>query len=354
MHPPRVTRPAYALPRRPPATTSLALAALLSASVATCRLRTADATPPATGAARTGAPTVVVRFPMASTRPADARRDMRADTAPALGGLRARLQRGDRRVPATQVDEWILRFATDPGLRASVEAGLGRMARYEPFVRNALRRQGLPEELLHLVMIESRFTETAVSSAGATGMWQFMAATGRMYGLEVSEYVDERRDPVRSTQAAARHLVDLHERFGSWHLALAAYNAGAGRVDRALRRAGRVPVRGDERIFWQVRHALPAETRQYVPMVLAAAAIAAAPESYGFHVRPEPALTFTAVWIPGGVSLESVARDHRVPAEHVRALNPHLVRGTTPPGRPWPVRLPAAPDPHPETKQARR
>jgi membrane-bound lytic murein transglycosylase D len=256
-----------------------------------------------------------------------------------VAALRARASRGGAGVPAAEVDRWILRWVTEPERRRELEDGLGRMARYEPLVRESLRRHGQPEELLYLAVVESQFRVGAVSHAGATGMWQFMAGTGRLYDLEVSEYVDERRDPVRSTEAAVRHLADLHREFGSWHLALAAYNAGAARVDRALRRhaGGR---RGDELLYWRIRPHLPRETRTYVPLYLAAAEIARSPEAFGLRPRRQPPLVFAEVWVPGGVALDAVAREHGVPAATLRELNPHLIRGTTPPGRRWPVRVP--------------
>jgi membrane-bound lytic murein transglycosylase D len=237
------------------------------------------------------------------------------------------------------VDRWILRIAAEAPYREGFEDGLGRMSQYEPLIRETLRRHGLPEDLLYLPMIESEFRETAVSPAGATGMWQFMSATARLYGLEVSEYVDERRDPVRSTRAAAAHLRDLHEEFGSWHLALAAYNAGSGRVGRALRgQAAWRPT--DERLYWEVRSTLPRETQGYVPRYLAATEIARRPHAFRFNPRPYPVLAYSEVWTPGGVPLDSVARALGVPTAYVRHLNPHLVHGTTPPGRRWPVRVP--------------
>jgi len=266
-----------------------------------------------------------------------------------LAAVRARAQGADPRAPAAEVDRWILRLATEPRFREGFEDALGRMTRYEPLIRQTLGRHGLPEELLYLVMVESEFREGAVSHAGATGMWQFMAGTGRRYDLEVSYYVDERRDPVRSTVAAARHLRDLHTEFGSWHLALAAYNAGSGRVGRALARhaPGR---RGEEVLYWQIRPHLPRETQRYVPLYLAAAQIARRPRAFGFDPRPHPALEFDQVWVAGGVTLDSVARAVRAAPGSVQRLNPHLVRGTTPPGRRWPVRIPPRPNPsvHPE------
>lgn len=228
--------------------------------------------------------------------------------------------------------------------RANFEAALGRMSVYGPFIRATLRDQGVPQDLLYLPVIESAYRPGAVSRAGATGMWQFMRATGAMYGLEVSAYVDERRDPVRSTQAAVRHLHDLYREFGSWHLALAAYNAGSPRVRRALRRhaEGRT---GDERLYWRIRPHLASETRAYVPLFLAAAEIGRRPVDYGLHPAATTPLNFREVWYPGGTRLAHVAHALGLSADQVIALNPHLVRGMTPPGRAWPVRVPPPPTP---------
>jgi soluble lytic murein transglycosylase-like protein len=256
-----------------------------------------------------------------------------------LAAIRERVARGDPKVPAVEVDRWILRLATDPDMRSWLEDGLTRMGRYAPLIRESLHRNGQPEDLLFLVVIESQFRPAAVSPAGATGMWQFMTGTGRLYDLEVSTYVDERRDPIRSTEAAVRHLRDLHAEFRSWHLALAAYNAGSGRIGRAIRlhAAGR---RGEETLYWQVRPHLPRETQRYVPLYLAAAEIARDPEAFGFRPRHVEPLRFTETWVDGGVPLEDLARQAGVTVEALRELNPHLIRGMTPPGRRWPVRVP--------------
>lgn len=262
------------------------------------------------------------------------------DASSVLAALRGRVAAADHRVPAAEVERWMLRLATEERRREGLEAGLARMGRFEPLVREALRAEGLPEELIYLPLVESAFKERAVSHAGAAGLWQFMAPTARHYGLEVSEWVDERRDPVRSTGAAARHLRDLHRQFGAWHLALAAYNAGGPRVDRALRRYAR-GERGDERLYWQVRAHLPRETRTYVPLFLATAELARNPAHFGLTPDRDAPLVYREVRVPGSVSLETVSRAHRVPVEDVRRLNPHLVRGSTPPGRSWAVRLPA-------------
>ncbi|HEX6037790.1 lytic transglycosylase domain-containing protein [Longimicrobium sp.] len=259
-----------------------------------------------------------------------------------LAAVRARAAQANPAVPAAEVDRWILHFVGNPERRRSLEDALGRMARFEPLVRDALRRHGVPADLMYLPLIESEFVETAVSHAGAAGMWQFMPGTARLNGLEVSAYVDERKDPVRATDAAVRHLADLYRQFGSWHLSLAAYNAGPVRVENALRRHA-AGARGDERLYWSIRPRLPSETRNYVPLFLAATEIARAPRGFGLQPRPAAALAFAEVWVPGGTPLDVVAREHGVSGAALRQLNPHLVRGMTPPGRCWPVRVPPRP-----------
>ncbi len=218
---------------------------------------------------------------------------------------------------------------------------LERLGRYGPYIRAQLRARGMPEDLVYLAMIESGFSPVARSHASAVGIWQFIAETGRRYGLRIDGYVDERRDPIRSTEAALDYLQDLYKRFGSWYLAAAAYNTGEGRVERVLRRyaGGR---RGDDALFWKIDQYLPRETRDYVPLMLAAAHIGKEPERYGFrNLNYQAPLRFDAVAVPGGTSLEVVARAAQVDGRSIRDLNPQYLRGVTPPGRTATVRLPA-------------
>jgi membrane-bound lytic murein transglycosylase D len=217
---------------------------------------------------------------------------------------------------------------------------LEREGRYGAFIRSALRERGMPEDLFYLAMIESGLSNRAVSHASAVGLWQFIAETGRRYGLEVSTYVDERRDPVKSTEAALDYLTYLHNRFGSWYLAAAGYNSGENRVDRILRqRAG--GQRGDDALYWRIASHLPRETRDYVPLMLAAGHIGKDPNAYGFYgIEHQAPLAFDRVEIGGGISLAVVAEAAGVDASMVRELNPHLIRGVTPPGRSWEVRVP--------------
>jgi membrane-bound lytic murein transglycosylase D len=217
---------------------------------------------------------------------------------------------------------------------------LEREGRYGAFIRSALRERGMPEDLFYLAMIESGLSNRAVSHASAVGLWQFIAETGRRYGLEVSTYVDERRDPVKSTEAALDYLTYLYNRFGSWYLAAAGYNSGENRVDRILRqRAG--GQRGDDALYWRIASHLPRETRDYVPLMLAAGHIGKDPNAYGFYgIEHQAPLAFDRVEIGGGISLAVVAEAAGVDASMVRELNPHLIRGVTPPGRSWEVRVP--------------
>ncbi|HUG41242.1 MAG TPA: LysM peptidoglycan-binding domain-containing protein [Longimicrobiales bacterium] len=217
---------------------------------------------------------------------------------------------------------------------------LEREGKYGELIRTRLRERGMPEDLLYLVMIESGLSPKAYSHAHAAGLWQFISETGRRYGLEVSPYVDERRDPLAATDAALDYLTDLYGRFGSWYLAAAGYNSGENRVERILRqRVG--GQKGSDGLFWMIDEHLPRETRDYVPLMLAAAYIGKEPAKYGFDgLELQEPLAFEQVEVPGGVSLRTVAKAGSLDAGAVEDLNPHLLRGITPPGRSWKVRIP--------------
>jgi membrane-bound lytic murein transglycosylase D len=210
-------------------------------------------------------------------------------------------------------------------------------------IRERLRNKGLPEDLVYLTLIESGLSNTAVSRARAVGMWQFMAATGRAYGLEIDPWVDERRDPFRATDAAVNHLADLVERLGSVYLAAAAYNAGAGRVERGLRRLpGDVDSLTDH-VFFQLsnRRYLRRETRDYVPKLIAAALIAKQPARYGFSdIAPLAPLVFDEVLVADATGLDVLAGLADTTVAALIELNPQFVRGITPPGREALVRVP--------------
>lgn len=218
---------------------------------------------------------------------------------------------------------------------------LKRSGRYEGMIRSKLRERGMPEDLLYLSMIESGFNPNARSKAQAVGLWQFIADTGRRYGLRVDGYVDERRDPVKSTDAALSYLSDLHGQFGSWYLAAAAYNSGEGRVSRVMRRV-KGKERGEEADFWTIRSHLPSETREYVPLMVAAAVVAKEPGRYGLgHVERWSPLETEQVEVPAGTRLAVVAEAVGVSNAEMRKLNPHLLKAMTPPGsKPYSVHIP--------------
>lgn len=219
---------------------------------------------------------------------------------------------------------------------------LGRMGRYEGMVRETFRSYGLPEDMVYLALIESGFSNTAVSRARAVGMWQFMSYSARPYGLRVDNWVDERRDPYRATDAAARHLVDLNQRFGSWYLAAAAYNGGAGRVSRGIRRLGTAETASDETFFalYDQRY-IRRETRDYVPKLIAAAIIAKEPSRFGFDEIPylQP-LTFDEITVTAATGLDVIAGLADTASSVIVELNPAYYRGATPPGESATVRVP--------------
>jgi membrane-bound lytic murein transglycosylase D len=221
---------------------------------------------------------------------------------------------------------------------------ISRSGRYLPMIQRVFRARGLPEELAYTAMIESGFSPRAVSRVGAKGMWQFMEATGRRYGLIIDRWVDERLDPVKSTMAAAEYLGDLYGMFGHWFLAQAGYNAGEARVGRAIQRA-----RTSD--FWaltQTRH-LPDETKLFVPQILAAAVITRAPTQYGFDVTLEAPLAYDEVTIRRPLDLDTIGELGGVSVDAIRDLNPALLARITPPFGSYTLRLPPGAGPRFET-----
>ncbi|HEU4954978.1 MAG TPA: transglycosylase SLT domain-containing protein [Gemmatimonadales bacterium] len=225
---------------------------------------------------------------------------------------------------------------------------LERGARYEPMIRERLAAEGLPGDLFYLAMIESGWSSEAVSRSYAVGMWQFMRGTGRGYGLRVDTWVDERRDPVKATDAAARHLRDLRERFGSLYLAAAAYNAGAGTVSRGLVRLEpaeemeEAEEAGDAAFFRLAEtKLLRHETRDYVPKLIAAAIIAKQPARYGIATSPVQPFAYDSLVVPDATGLDVVARLAGVSLGEITDLNPQYLRLATPPGTESVIRLPA-------------
>jgi membrane-bound lytic murein transglycosylase D len=232
------------------------------------------------------------------------------------------------------VERWLKYFQTDG--RKNFAIYLSRAGRYEPMMRAVFRDAGLPEDLVYLSLIESGFSPRAYSRARAVGLWQFISSTGRLYDLQVSYWVDERRDPIKATKAAAAHLGDLYEEFGSWYLAAAAYNGGPNRVRRGVRRTG-----SDD--FWTLsrRRYLRRETRNYVPKLIAAALIAKQPEHYSFFdIEEAEPMAYEVVQVPDATSLEVIAEAAGVSVSEVAALNPQILRGVTPPGQRYSLRVP--------------
>jgi len=211
-----------------------------------------------------------------------------------------------------------------------VERWLRRVQVYGPMIDHIFAEVGVPPELKYLAMIESGLNPQARSWAGAEGMWQFMASTGQRYGLTINAWVDERQDPEKATRAAARHLKDLYQEFENWHLAMAAYNCGAGCVRRARRRAD-----AEDPSFWDAYDYLPRETRGYIPMFIAASRIMQDPAGFGFEAAP-PTSTFSydLVSVPGSMlSINTIATLAGADPNTIRSLNPELRRGRIPPSK---------------------
>ncbi len=224
-------------------------------------------------------------------------------------------------------------FSTD--LRDSIQTSLLRSGKYRKLIDGVLEEMDLPKGLAYLPVIESAYLPNLTSRAGAYGIWQFMPDTAREYGLRVDWWVDERADPERSTRAAASFLKNLYRQFNDWSLALAAYNAGPGRVRRALEATGATT-------FWELleQSAVPKETRGYVPTFYATLLIASDPQTYGFTLGAVEDVPVRRVDVEGPVSLRYLAQVANVPEATLRDLNPALRRGILPPGRAW-VRVPA-------------
>jgi membrane-bound lytic murein transglycosylase D len=222
----------------------------------------------------------------------------------------------------SRVDKWIGYF-TGKG-KTEMSKWLARSGRYRPMIQSILSEEGLPPELFYLAMIESGLNPNAYSRANAAGMWQFISSRGRMYGLRVDWWVDERRDPEKSTRAACAYLRDLYGMFGSWELALAGYNSGEGRVSKAQRRRPSCPD------FWCLD--LPSETENFVPKFMAAIIIGSDPAAYGFEpCRPESPLAYETVEVDDATDLETIADAAGVSDETIKTLNPAIRRWCTPP-----------------------
>ena len=235
----------------------------------------------------------------------------------------------------SRVEGWIDYF-TGKG-RGHMERYLSRSSRYMPVMKQIFKKSGLPEDLVYLALIESGFNLRAKSRAKAVGPWQFMKATGKRYGLRVDAWVDERRDPIRSTEAAANYLKDLYLMFESWYLAASAYNAGEYKVLRAIEET-------KTNNYWRICETkmLRRETKDYVPKLIAAAIIAKNPSKYGFsEVEYLEPLQYDTVSISTPAKLKSIAKMVHASEDDILELNPAFARNTTPPaGGPYEVRLP--------------
>ena len=209
--------------------------------------------------------------------------------------------------------------------RESAERILGRQVLYFPVFEKLLKRNGLPESIKYLSVVESALVPNAVSHAEAVGLWQFVEETGKSYGLKIDKNIDERCDPVKSTVAAIRFLKDLHRKYQSWELALAAYNSGAGRVSRAIKRAR-------SKDFWRIRRYLPRETRNYVPAYIAAVYLLKHYEDHQLTPRyPELDLQITSsLTIYNSFTFHELAQITDLPIEIIEGLNPTYVRGFIP------------------------
>ena len=211
-------------------------------------------------------------------------------------------------------------------IRNRFEQWLLRFSRYRPLVENIFAEFDLPSDLVNLSLVESGFNPYAYSRAKATGPWQFMKGTGQLYGLRIDYYVDERRDPIKSTVAAARYLRDLYDLFGAWPLAMAAYNAGEGKVLRALQKA-------QAESFSEISKTklIRPETKHYVPRIMAATIIAKNLDQYGFNQDPVPLHQFEEVVVTRPLHFRAIANVTGIPYAELRLLNPELRRDATPP-----------------------
>jgi membrane-bound lytic murein transglycosylase D len=219
----------------------------------------------------------------------------------------------------------------------TLERALTRAGRYREMILRVLQEEGVPQDLIYLAQAESGFQPLALSRAGARGMWQFIAGRASGYGLQRNWWIDERQDPEKATRAAAKHLRDLHNQFGDWYLAMAAYNSGPGTVQAAVERTGYAD-------FWELyrRRVLPAETKNYVPIILAVTIMAKNPSQYGLdHLEPDHPLAMDTVTINYPVDLRLVAECVDTSVSNLQELNPSLLRMTTPKEGSFDLRLPA-------------
>ena len=225
------------------------------------------------------------------------------------------------------VVSYIHYFSSDRG-RKILLGGFRRAGRYKTLIQRILKEEGVPQELIYLAQAESGFLPRAISSANATGMWQFISGTGQLYDLTRTASYDDRFDPEKATRAAARHLKDLHARYGDWYLAMAAYNCGPGNVDRAVERTGYAD-------YWELlkRHALPKETANYVPIIVAMTIMAKNPKDYGLDLIEEDSpIEYENVKLDATTNLSLIADATQQPVSAVKELNPALLGNVAPSG----------------------
>jgi membrane-bound lytic murein transglycosylase D len=253
--------------------------------------------------------------------------------------VKADLATTEHDVPIPQNDR-VLRYVElfQGRLRDYIHESLTRGTRYLPMIQSVFKAEGLPLDLAYIPVIESGFKTNALSKASAKGPWQFMRATATEQGLKTDWYVDERSDPEKATVAAAKYLKSLRDLFdGDWHLVLAAYNGGLGRVQRAMKRAGKED-------FWSLSTStryLPRETREYVPLILAAIIVAKNPTQYGFEITAEEPTAFETVVAPKAIDLRRVAEWTGRSIDEIQALNPELRRWTTPVKAEYELKVPS-------------
>jgi membrane-bound lytic murein transglycosylase D len=231
--------------------------------------------------------------------------------------------------------QYLSYFSTVRG-RATVAHGLDRSGRYNEMVRRVLKEEGVPQDLMYLAQAESAFQPTAVSKAGARGLWQFMPFRGEEYDLDRTFWVDERSDPEKATRAAARHMRDLYDMFGDWYLVMAAYNAGPMNVVKAVERTGYAD-------YWELSrlHALPKQTQNYVPIIIALALVGKDPALYGVEVAPEKPAVTDVIYPRHSIDLHLVADATGADIDDLRAMNPELLRNVTPNDANFELKLPA-------------
>jgi membrane-bound lytic murein transglycosylase D len=241
-------------------------------------------------------------------------------------------------VANSQVGFFLDRFTREG--RESISTLLGRSGRFMPMMRETLKKHGLPEDLAFTAMIESGFNPLATSRAGARGLWQFMTATAKRYGLRVDQWVDERLDPEKSTVAAAAYLRDLYNLFGSWFLAQAAYNAGEASIARAIRATGSSD-------FWTLARTsfLHRETKEFVPQIVAVTQIGREPHRFGFEPVQHSTQAVDRVAVPPETDLRWLSASTGIPVEILQSLNLALVRGVTPPDGTFELNVPEGASP---------